>query len=366
MTMTLRVGGIDYSNFTEAACDIRLDALTNTFSFEAVAPSGQPLPFKGGESCEVAVDGEKVLTGFIEIVAVNYDGTDHTIRVSGRDKTADLLDSTIDTIDDLRGDNLTLKAVIEKVISQLGLSIKVIDQVNPEPFSATEDIASAEPGENAFAFIEKYSRKRQVLLTSDADGNIVITTNTGQRAAGAVQHVIGAEDNNVLRSSFSFDTTGRFNAYKVASGLNPVALNQAGDSDLASLVNQGGGVFDSAIRAGRQLILISETPFSDSNCTERAKWEADVRKARGLAYTAAVPGFRVGVDSGALWQINRIYQIVDDFVGKIEPMLCNNVTFTFSLEGGSETALGFVGQKAYTLILEDDPFAEIATNVSDS
>lgn len=364
--MRLEVNGVQYSNFTAATCDIRLDALTNTFSFEAVAPEGQPLPFKGGEACKVIVDGETQLTGFIEIVSVNYDGNDHTIRISGRDKTADLLDSTIDTIDDLRGDNLTLKTVIEKVIGQLGLSISVIDQVNPAPFSAAEDVASPEPGENAFSFIEKYARKRQVLLTSDSDGNVIIASNTGQTAPGAVQHIIGADDNNVLRSSFSFDTTGRFNAYKAASGLNPVALNQAGDSDLASLVNQGGGVFDSAIRSGRQLILISETPFSDSNCTERAKWEADVRKARGLAYTAAVPGFRVGVDSGDLWRVNRIYQIVDDFIGKVEPMLCNNITFTFDLQGGRQTALGFVGQKAYTLILEDDPFAEISTNVSDS
>ena len=364
--MMLEVDGIQYTNFTEATCNIRLDALTNTFNFEAVAPSDDPLPFKGGEACKVIVDGEVVLTGFIEIVAVTYDGTDHVIRVSGRDKTADLLDSTIDVIDDLRGDNLTLKTVIEKVISQLGLSISVIDQVNPDPFSATEDVAAPEPGENAFSFIEKYARKRQVLLTSNSDGNIVIATNTGQNAAGAVQHIIGADDNNVIRSSFSFDITGRYNAYKAASGLNPVALNQAGDSDLASLVNQSGGVFDSTIRRGRQLILISETPFSDSNCIERAKWEADIRKARGLAYSASVNGFRVGVDDGDLWQINRIYQIVDDFVGKIEPMLCNSIIFTFDLEGGRQTTLGFVGQKAYTLILEDDPFAEIAINVSDS
>jgi prophage tail gpP-like protein len=362
--MRLEVDGVQYTNFTQATCEIRLDALTNTFSFEAVAPSGEPLPFKGGEECKVIVDGEKVLTGFIEVVAVNYDGANHTINVSGRDKTADLLDSTIDTIDDLRGDNLTLKSVIEKVIDHLGLSIKVIDQVTPKAFSAAEDIASPEPGENAFSFIEKYARKRQVLLTSNGDGDIVIATNSGVNASGAVQHIIGADDNNVINSSFSFDTTGRFNAYKAASGLNPIALNQAGDSDLASLVNQSGGVFDSAIRAGRQLILISETPFSDSNCTERAKWEADVRKARGLAYSAAVPGFRVAVDSGDLWQTNRIYQIVDDFVGKIEPMLCNSVTFSFDLEAGRQSTLGFVGQKAYTLVLEDDTTVEVATNVS--
>lgn len=362
--MRLEVDGVQYTNFTAASCELRLDSLSNTFRFDAVAPNGQPLPFKGGEECKVIVDDETVLTGFIEVVAVNYDGTNHTISVSGRDKTADLLDSTIDEIDDIRGDGLTLKALIEKVIETLGLDIQVIDEVNPAPYNAAEDLAAPEPGDNAFQFIEKYTRKRQVLLTSNGDGNIVIAANSGQSAEGAVQHVIGAEDNNVMSSSFSYDTTGRFNAYKFSSGLNPVALNLAGDTDLASLVNQGAGVFDNDIRAGRQLIIISESPFSDGNCEDRAKWEADIRRARGLVYSATVPGFRVAGTEGALWQINRIYQIVDDFVGKIEPMLCNSVTFTFDVGTGRNTTLGFVGEKAYTLFLEPDPLVEVADNVA--
>lgn len=362
--MRLEVDGIEYSNFTSASCELRLDSLSNTFSFEAVAPGAQSLPFKGGEACKVAVDGETVLTGFIEVVSVSYDAGDHTINISGRDKTADLLDSTIDDIDDIRGEGLTLKILIEKVISQLGLDIQVIDEVNPDPFSAAEDIAAPEPGDNAFAFIEKYSRKRQVLLTSNGDGDVVIATNSGQTADGAVQHIVDASDNNVLTSSFSYDTTGRYNAYKMASGLNPVALNQAGDTDLASLVNQSGGVFDSEIRAGRQLILISESPFGGGDCEKRATWEADIRKARGLIYSATVPAFRVDGDEGDLWTINRIYQIVDDFIGKIEPMLCNSVRFTFDVDNGKNTELGFVGENAYTLLIEPDPFAEVAGNVA--
>lgn len=362
--MKLEVNGVQYTNFVSANCEIRLDALSNSFSFEAVAPNGQALPFKGGELCKVIVDGEKVLTGFIEIVSVNYNGDNHIINIAGRDKTADLLDSTLDNIDDIRGDGLTLKALIEKVIDVLGLDISVIDEVNPAPYSATEDIASGEPGDNAFEFIERYSRKRQVLLTSNGDGNIVIATNSGKTADGAVQHLIGASDNNVMSSTFSYDTTGRYNAYKMASGLNPVALNLAGDTDLASLVNQGGGVFDAEIRRGRQLILISESPFSDNNCEKRARWEADIRKARGLMYSATVPLYRVGGDSGDLWSTNTIYQITDDFVGKIEPMLCNSITFSFDVTSGRNTTLGFVGEKAYTLLLEDDPLSEVATNVA--
>jgi prophage tail gpP-like protein len=361
--MRLEVNGVQYTNFTAASCDIRLDSLSNTFRFDAVAPDAQALPFKGGEECKVIVDGEPVLTGSIEVVDVDFDGSDHKIIVSGRDKTANILDSRIDRIDDIRGDGLTLKSLIERVISELGLDIEVVDEANPPPFNGAEDIAAPEPGDNAFEFIEKYAQKRQVLLTSNSDGNIVITSNSGQVADGRVQHIIDADDNNVISGRFRFDTTGRYNLYRISSDLNPTALNLSGNIDISSIVNQSGVVVDSDIRPGRQLIIISNIPFSDAACEDRAKWEADIRRARGLVYSVRVPQFRVGGDQGDLWRINRIYQIVDDFVGKIEPMLCNSVTFTFDVNNGRNTNLGFVGQKAYTLFLEPDPLAEEAGNV---
>ena len=365
MTMILEVNRVEYNNFMSASCEIRLDALTNTFSFTAVAAEGEPLPFSGGDVCRVIVEDQVVLTGNIEVVSVDYNGSDHIILIQGRDSTGDLLDSTLDPISDLREAATTLKKLIEIILDQIGLSISVIDEVNPEPFNVAEDIASPEAGENAFSFIEKYSRKKQVLLTSDAFGNIVITQNSGESVPGAVQHIIGANDNNVLLSSFRFDTTGRYNIYKMASQLNPSALFSAGTVDLATVVNQGGGVFDADIRASRQLVLISEAPTSDSPSKDRAQWEKNIRKARGLVYSATVEGYRVDLtkDNSDLWQINKLYQIIDDFLGKQEPMLCNTVTFTLDLVDGQRTTLGFVDARSYKLDLTEPVTSTIASDV---
>lgn len=362
--MKLEVNGVQYENFESASCEIRLDALSNTFSFEAVAAEGEPLPFKGGDPCKVLVDDELVLTGSIEIIEVNYNASDHRIFVQGRDKTGDLLDSTLNPIPDIRAP-ITLKSLVEKVLTQINLDIDVIDEVSPEIFNKAEDIASPEAGDNAFKFLEKYSRKRQVLLTSDADGNIVIATNSGESVSGAIQHIIGAGDNNVLASSFSFDTTGRYNIYRFASQLNPVALNAAGETDLATVVNQSGGASDPNVRIGRQLILVSEAPSSDSPSESRAQWEADIRRARGLVYAATVSGYRVDNtdDSSDLWQVNKIYQIIDDYLGKQERMLCNSVTYTLDLTTGQQTSLGFVDETTYTLSLSKPLTSETASSV---
>lgn len=361
--MKLEVNGIEYTNFISASAEIRLDSLSNQFSFQAAATEGQALPFKGGEACAVIVGDEKVITGFIEIVSVDYDGLSHTINISGRDKTADLLDSALDVVDDIRGEGLTLKGLIEIVIKSLNLDISVIDEVSPKPFTSSVDIAAPEPGDNAFEFIEKYSTKRQVLLTSNADGDIVITKNSGIHAAGAVQHIIGAEDNNVMSSSFSYDTTGRFNKYKMVSDLAIIPLNTSGEHDAKSITDQSGASFDNDIRKSRVLVLRPSTSFPSDDCTERTKWEADIRKARGLIYSAAVPLFRVGGYDGALWKINRLYQIRDDFLAKNETMLCNSVTFSLN-EDGRNTSLGFVGEKAYTTFVDESGLGEVAGNVA--
>jgi len=363
MTIKLEVNGVQYDNFSSASCEIRLDALSNTFSFEAVAAEGTPLPFKGGEPCKVLVNGELVLTGNIEVVTVDYSADDHTIFIEGRDKTGDLLDSTLNPID-IRPP-ITLKELIESVLDQIGLDISVIDLVNPDPFNVAEDLASIESGDNAFSFLEDYARKRQVLLTSDADGNIVIDTNSGQAAPGAVQHIIGANDNNILACSFIFDTTGRYNVYKFASQLGIPAINAAGEIEISTVVDQSGGAFDPNIRIGRQLILVSEVPNSDSQNESRAKWEADIRRARGLIYAVTVHGYRVDPtdDNSDLWRTNKLYQVVDDYLGKQQRMLCNSVTYTLDLLSGEQTALGFVDEKTYTLDLTKPQTSDIATDI---
>lgn len=350
MTIELEVEGTRYTQFVSASVSIRLDALSNTFNFQAASADGRPLPFTGGESCRIIVDGENALTGTIEIVEVSTSSNSHDILISGRDKTGDLLDSTLDSISDLSAP-ITLKQVIETVISELGLDIEVIDMANPKAFNQAEDILAPEPGQNAFDFLEQYSRKRQVLLTSNGDGNIVITQSQGTFVNAPLRHQVNGESNNIISSDVSYDTTGRFNIYKFVSSLNPTALNFAGTVPLSDVVSQEGDITDPQIRAGRQLILVAEEGFSNEQNRARAEWEANIRKARGRVYSARVNNFKNVTN--ALWGINTLISIIDDFAGIDARMLVNTVVFNFDLTTGSTTTLGFVNENAYTLTLEE-------------
>lgn len=357
MTMQLEVESQEYKGFTSMSVERRLDALSGVFTFNAVSEDGDPLPFRGGESCRVIVDGEAVLTGFIEAVNVSYTPESHSISVSGRDKTADLIDSNLVAINDLKGAGITLEGLIKKVIDQLGMDVGISDEAGTliAPFNAAEDVVGPDPGENAFDFLEKYARKRQVLLTSDSKGNVVITQSSGDLIPATLQMVKGSDNNNILQSNVSYNTTRRFNKYTFASAQGFVALNFAGFSDLAESVDQSGETTDPDIREGRQLVIIPETAASSEQNALRAQWEANIRKARGREYSVVVSGFRN--QTGALWKVNTIVSVVDTFAGINSQMLINSVEFSFNLETGSTTSMTLLASNAYTLEL-DEPKTE--------
>ena len=350
--------GKRYTQFTEATVELRLDQLSSTFSFGVTSTEAKPLPFKGGEACRVLVAGQVVLTGFIEVVSINYDATSHSISIAGRDKTGDLIDSNIDTLSDIKPP-LTLKQIIEKIIANVGSRVGVIDSISPEPFNKAEDLISPEPGQIAFELMEKYARKRQVLLSSNADGDIVIARAEATVLPCRLNNIInGGKRNNILRCAASYDTTGRFNVYKFVSSLNPIALNAAGTIGLDSVVDQKGSAQDSAIRVGRQRILVAETPFSNNENKSRAEWEANIRKARGRVYSAEVLGFTY--DGTNLWRLNALVPIYDEFAGIDALMLINSITFSFDLSGGSVTTLGCIERNAYSLTLAEPKTEKIA------
>lgn len=356
--MILEVNGIPYENFTSASAEIRLDALSNTFSFTAVSSQKEPLPFKGGEACRIIVDGDPVITGNIEIVSGNYDSKTHVINIQGRDKTGDLLDSTIGKLSDL-SEKITLKAIIQIILDHLSLKLNIVDEANPEPFNAAEDIETPESGDNAFEFIEALARKRQVLLTSNCDGDIVISKSPAGDSGGYLQNILNADDNNILSGSFSYDRTGRYNIIAMSSQLSLLALNKAGDTSVSTIVDQGAEINDAKIRAGRQLVLVAEGPFSDEQNANRATWEANIRKARGRVYSAKVQGYRPDPKGNFLWNVNELVIVADDFAQIHAQMLINSVAFGFDLDSGETTTLSMVERNAYQLTLDEPKSQDI-------
>lgn len=349
-TLLIEVNGVEYRNFKSASVTTQIDAVAGTFEFEAVSTQARPLPIRQGDKCKIVVDGEAVLTGYIETLDVDYDSSSHGITLSGRSKTADIIDSSINALE--IKPPISLKSTIQKVISHIGIrDINVIDAAgNLERFNKAEDLLSPEVGQNAFEFIEKLARKRQVLLTTNGDGDIVIVKPGADTAPVAIQNTFDGDQNNIETASVSYDNTERFGKYVVASQLNMTTMSLSGDANTKAMTNQKStAVIDNEIRSSRQMVIQAESSSSEKQVLDRAKWEANIRKTRGVVYSTTLPDFSI---DGKLWKTNQLTAIRDEFAGIEAVMMVNSVNFTLDKSGAS-TNLSFVDRNAYTLLLNE-------------
>ena len=111
--INLVVNGQPFTDFVNASATLSLSSMANDFSFTASAVDGFP-PFKQGDLVEVSVNDVKKITGYIEQVSGSDRDGSHTVNYSGRDKTGDFIDSTMNVIGEIKAsESLTLKKIIE-------------------------------------------------------------------------------------------------------------------------------------------------------------------------------------------------------------------------------------------------------------
>lgn len=358
--INLVVNGQPFTDFVNASATLSLVSMANDFSFTASAVDGFP-PFKQGDLVEVSVNDVKKITGYIEQVSGSDREGSHTVNYSGRDKTGDFIDSTMNVIGEIKAsESLTLKKIIEIVIAHLGLDLKVIDTYNPKAFNQAEDIVKPDIGASAFEFVMAYARKRQALLSSDADGNIVITQSLPIDSDAILQSIFESNSNNILSQDWEIDSTQTFNKYIYRGQLDPLALNFAGDSGSVSIEAQGGEVTNSDVRAGRQKVVVESESYSDGQLKDRAKWSKQIADSNQTKFNC-VSKDHVNSE-GALWQENSLVQINSDSANISRKMLLNTLIFSEGEGEPTVTQLSFVEQNVYTIdekILNQRPVGDL-------
>lgn len=343
----LVVDGKAYEQFTEASVSFSMDSFARQFRFLATGSGGNPLPFKGGESCSIYIDDvsskNRVLEGFIDIIDISYDARSHSIEISGRGRAADIADSTIDVLE--LNSEISLEDVISAVISQFGSNVNVVNLVSDlELFNSSEDQLGA-TGKNGFEFIEELARKRQVILNENGDGDIEITRAQTNKYSQKLQNLIYSDANNIKDATITYDLTGIYKTYIARSSQNTTALSNSGSLDLAQVVDQSGRSISESSRDGRQFAFISEKASSNDQLVDRVNWESNIRRARSRVYNVTFVGHKTNFDEN--WVINKLISVNDEFAGISEDMLINSVTLSETLQG-EIVKLGLIDKDAYT------------------
>jgi len=347
--ITLEIEGTEFTGFQEATLSKSFDSASAQFT--ATISSTLPIenPIKVGNSVRVLVDGFIALTGFVDRLDSDFSSDDHTITVRGRDKTADLIDSTISE-DISVSTPTTLTKLAKQVISNIGSDIEVVSYIPDETFDIDDNL-TAQTGESAFDFIEGYCRKLQVIATTDGLGRLIFTraSSTNKAAVMLINQKDGTQ-NNVLRGSFYVDHSQRYHTYTILSQGNAIGEINL-DLDLASpadMANRSFTVTDTEIRSSRVFNKNSEKSANQDQCEAECKWNTNIKRARSFAYTATVAGHVMSPNTD-IWRTNVVVHVIDDFADLPSAyLLISDLTFNYS-EEGSTTDITCVTSDAFTL-----------------
>lgn len=283
-----------------------------------------------GETCRLLVDGESVVTGYVDEVTIDYSASAHQVDVRGRDKTADLVDCSA-----IRGtgqwQGVKLEAIAQQLAAPFGIRVTAaVDTGKAFPNFALQE------GETVFEAIERMARIRALLLQTDGAGNLVITRAGLNRVSTALR--LGE---NILQARAGLNLRDRFSQY--------VFKGQAAGGDFFSgtTVSQIKAVAtDPGVSRYRPLVVVAEAQDVAASLTQRAQWEANVRAARSTEVSITVQGWH---HADGLWQPNTIVAVRHAALRLDDELLIKSVTFTLD-DNGTTTQLSLTRADAFTLL----------------
>lgn len=322
----LKIAGQSYTGWQKVSVVRSLEALSARFDITLTDQS--PFQIPRGTAVTLLLYGEIMITGFVDTLEVGVGPSEHTMRITGRDKTGDLVDCAA-LVDSQEMLNVTLREIIEEVIEPFG--IKATFEVEPatifKKFSFQE--------ETAYEAIERACRLRGVFASTDAAGQLIIHEYGKIRAGDGL--TLG---DNVISATSTFNEVDRFSQYRVY-GQQP---GTGGVSAEAATQPQGFAT-DLGITRYRPKIVLAEGAVDDQVAQDRSEWEAAVRAARSSSVKVLTAGWQD--KNGELWKINRITpcdlpepRIEDD-------MLIKEVAFTLDDQNGEKAELTLVRPDAY-------------------
>jgi len=291
-----------------------------------------------GDACVIALEGQRLITGYVDKVSPSFDSTQHALSISGRDKTADLVDCSILNAPG-EFNQLKLDRIVSTLCKPFGIAVKVKTDVG-EPI----EVFSIQPGESVWEAIERAMRLRGVLIYSDGFGDVVIINRNNTRTATAL-----IQGENILSASAEFNHSDRFSEYKIE------ATSPWSDDLPAELANAiEGEAKDKNVLRYRPKIIKAEAAGSTAQAQTRAQWEAVVRAGRSGTYQITTPGWTQV--NGELWSINTLVAVNSDWLSINGDLLITGVSFSKNNQSGTTTQLTLMRPDAF------EPKPEISPN----
>lgn len=309
--VVVRAGGFDVGGWTSATVRKSIEQVAHEFSLEAI----NTRPGQGGavdlsidtvhrmadtlntdDEVQILIDGQTVVTGYVDELAFEYDAQSASLNVSGRSKTGDLVDCSA-----ISGTGLWNKATIVQIASDLcspfGISVSAfvagVDHL--APFNRFR----LEPGETVMEALMRAAETRGVLFLTDADGNLTI-----ERSASFFSGEVLELGTNILRGSVARSYADRHSVYHF-KGQTEASDEWSGEK--ASALEHT--VEDPHVGRHRPLVVLGEKQRGKEDVGKRAVFERNVRAGRSERFRYLVEDWTT--PTGKLWDVNSLVRVRD-------------------------------------------------------
>jgi len=330
----LNVAGSFYGGWKSLRVTRSIEQMAGTYDLGITERwPGQPdaSPIKPGQKCQLLLDAQPVITGYVDMLASDYDAQRHSLRVSGRDKTGDLVDCSA-----IHKSGQWHNVKIDQLASDLLKPYDMKVNVDADIGSAFSSF-NIQEGESVFECLERAARMKALLLTSNPLGDLVITRAGKTRLDYAL-----VEGVNIKAARAEFSWKDRFSNY-TAKGQG--RLGADGDQSHSA---PSAGISDSVVSRHRPLVILADAHGENASLKDRVEWERNVRRGRSARGSITVQGWRH--PGGELWQPNTLISVTSPMLWLDNAeMLIVGCTWTLD-ERGTNTELAIARPEAFQLL----------------
>ena len=331
----LVVNGVNLSGWQSVQVHRSLDEACSTFSLSmsSMDVGGLPVEVRANAPCEIWFGNDLVLTGYIDRYADNISIRSHSINVSGRSKTRDIVDCSNQHMGSYQ--NMNLYQIAVDLCNQQSIDVIKSTDVGDAFINFMPEL-----GEPIFEIIEKLARLRYVIVTDDEKGNLLLTQ-AGTAGSGKLQRLKKATDNNIIASRRETNATQRYGKIVVmGQGIqNLEVANQLGSSLSSTAV-------DSTMPANRVLIKVMEYNGTGDDCQKRANWEIAHRSGRSTTFSYSTSDWRM--KDGSLFKTNQMVSVYDDYYNIYTDLVIAEITYTLDQGSGTTCELVLMPPEAFT------------------
>lgn len=328
----LSVDGREYTGWRRIRIRTSIEQVAGSYELECAdrwAIVGQPTPELTGHRCTVLINGQPVISGYVDEDSRSYSRVEHTLTLSGRDATGDLVDCA--AITDGQGwAGRTLAQIARDVCKPYGISVSYDDDAGGAFAKAVVNT-----GETVIETLRRLAALRGKLLVSTGTGGLLIT-GVGRRRAQSTL-MLGV---NILQAEITRSVAERFRTYRVIGQANELDYD-----DSASAQQILATATDPAIRAARVTVIDPSDAVDTASAAKLAQWTAAVNAAHGLRARITVRGW---MDLNQVWSVNTLVHMVDRYLGLDGDYLICEAEFGLDDRGGQVTELTITPPAAYT------------------